>query len=127
MLMLWALVLHFIYLQFTPIDVIATNGNYKVDKTEVRAGDTITVTQDFCKTRNSVGTMRVYYRDGVYFLFNQLVTDVPAGCQKVNVIYEIPKTLPAGKYQILYVINYQITPFRSIEERIETDYFQVVK
>lgn len=126
MLIAWAIVLHFIYIQLMPIDVIKVDGLYAVDKKEVKASEVITVTQKFCKEKPYAGELRVYFHDGIYFLFNQFKTNENVGCQDLKVSYTVPETLPTGTYQILYVVNYKVSPFRVVEERIETDYFYVI-
>lgn len=127
MLVTWGLILHFAYLQLVPMDIITTDGAYRIDKTEVKRGETITVTQSFCKTRNVGGEARTYFRDGIYFMINSFPTNQDAGCQEIDVSYTIPETLPYGEYQIYYVFNYHITPFRDIQETEETLTFTVIE
>ena len=126
MIICWVIVVHVFSIQIDEPDVIMAEMPYKVDKQEVRGGDIINVNQKFCKTRAISGDFRAYFKDGVYFLFNQFETTEELGCQDIWVNYQVPTTLPSGKYQILYVITYKVSPFKTVQERLETEYFNVI-
>lgn len=124
-----ALLMHFAYLQFAPIEIIKTDGDYQVlnENKTVKSGEQLIYRQKFCKLQSYAGEYRQYFKDGLFYLVSYFTINTPVGCSDKVIYQDVPTTLPIGKYELQTRITYNITPFRIVEVVLQTETFTVIK
>ena len=114
--------------EFVPDNVVTVinSNSVPVDKTIYNAGDRITYTISYCKTRQLSGKVMRALVDGYRTLYETEYSDLPIGCHttKVNELV-IPSFTPTGTYHLDVNIDYQINPLRVYTVHFQTQSFQV--
>ena len=125
---LWLLLRPYNSVTFTP---------FTTDRATYKAGDTIALTDVFCwdgtpfmserffvsqVTRVSAGT--VEFPNG--FAVPAVAAKYEAGCAHATVRLELPSTLPAGEWAVMYRVSYRANVIRVVSVDNTSNTFQVV-
>ena len=109
--------------------VVVTNPNtIKVDKTVYYAGDRITYTFSYCKTRPIVAEVSRALVDDFRTLYDMKQSDLPIGCHTISTNeLTIPNFEPSGTYHLNISAVYPINPLRDYTVLMRTVDFKVIQ
>lgn len=99
----------------------------QVDKQVYQAGDRLTYTVSYCKSRVAIGTITRALVDGYRTNFDVKTNSLTPGCHTVSLNdLEIPKFVPTGTYHLEATASYVLNPLRNQNVRWQSVDFQVV-
>lgn len=108
-----------------PVITIKDDRIYVTPK-EVRAGDTVYLTYQFCKYGNPQSAkVRRYLKDELIYFLPTIESNVQPGCQDYKVGLDIPKNLPPDKYTYNVEIEYRVNPIKTSTYYFTSDEFVV--
>ena len=125
--LLFGIVIYMGFLAIFPLNIL-TIGNVRLDRTTVKAGETINYINDYCKTREAVATVNVALHNDVIVPMSPLISARSAGC-RFNVArpIKIPDNTPAGTHHLEIDIIYQHNPLNTEIVHFRTPDFQVTR
>jgi len=121
------LYLYWLFIQPDVINFEETNA-LVVDKKVYYPGDRITYTLEFCKSKKSVAVVDRALVDSFRVTFAQVTSDLPTGCNKINVNDLVIPDFIVGSGDDYYVEItgvYQINPIRKQYVYLRTENFQI--
>ena len=89
------LVLYWSLYPYNPLTI--NKSPLAVSKSVVKAGDGLVYTLDYCKNDDLPVTITNEFVDGIVFTTQDLSASNKKGCNIINVLIEVPKSLPSGK------------------------------
>ena len=98
------------------------------EKKQVKSGDYLLISLDYCKSTNEIPLVTRTFADGI--LYDTPIAPVSykgTGCGKIVVQVYVPKALPVGIYTLKNSYIYQVNPIRKLEVHIDTEQFTIVK
>lgn len=118
-----------VYWQVAHYDVLQErDGNYSIDKTQYKKGETIHIRLNVCKNKEISESIKGRFVDGVIFSVPENGSNFEVGCyDTVITSVKIPDSLPLGKYTYIENISYEVNPLRTIEYIFKTPEFEVVE
>ena len=117
------------YWLFYPDNVttISNSDSVPVNKTTYTAGEHITYTLSYCKTRSLTGKVMRALVDGYRTVYETVYSNLPVGCHTINVNeLVIPSFTPTGKYYLTGTTEYAINPLRTVSNSWKTVEFNVI-
>lgn len=128
-----AVVAYWVFLDGTVIRPVIKFENQlqlKTEKSVYHPGDKVRVYMTYCKSRDITPSFETALIDEHLILYEmELGTSAVIGC-KTNVLVDfeiIPPDTYATTYHFTRVLHYQVNPMRTIDVRLQTNQFQVVK
>lgn len=117
---------YYIYLLVYPFKTIKSIQPSVVVNKEVKAGEVLTVTKDYCKYTPVTARLIRNLIDGVSIPLPEVESALPEGCHIVNVIIPIPEYVPTGVYTLKTTSVYKVNPVREININEFTEQFKVI-
>ena len=99
---------------------------YKLYSDTVVQGGYVAYDYSYCKYSDVPETVSKQFVDGLIYQSSDIPTLVPMGCGKVHKEINVPRTLPAGKYQLVTTAVFRVNPIRDITVITKTEWFTVV-
>lgn len=97
------------------------------DKRTYIAGNHVSYTVEYCKTRPIVGSVSRSIVDGVRTTYPTISGDLPTGCHTVTVSdIKIPIYLASGDYHLEMTVEHQVNPLSTRVVKYQTEPFQVI-
>ena len=102
-----------------------------VDKKIYSPGDTITVTNAFCKLRPIVGISAVQIVDGQVLQMRANEVNLPLGCYGVDKPFSseaavLPRNIGKGTWHLEWTITYEINPIKNVVYKRRSVDFKVI-
>jgi hypothetical protein len=94
---------------------------------EVKKGDIVHYTFDYCKYAKIPTHVNKKFSDGIEFALPEYDVNNPSGCRVQTIATEIPMTLPEGEYIIIANYTYHVNPIRTITIKTHTEKFKVIE
>ena len=119
-----------VYWLFVPDNVVTVNNPQAlvVDKIVYKAGDRITYTLCYCKTRRIVGKVDRALVDGFRTIYEPIYSDLPTGCHtvKINELV-IPSFTPTGTYHLDMTAEYKVNILKTYMINFRSVDFKVIQ
>jgi hypothetical protein len=93
---------------------------------EVKKGDSVYYTFDYCKNTDKEAHVNKKFSDGIEFALPEFDLSNPSGCRIQTIATEIPLPLPEGDYIIVATYSYDMNPIRRVVVKTHTQKFKVV-
>lgn len=124
-LVLLLVVFYWLLYPYEPIEF--NNMPHAVENKQVKPGDHLIYTVEYCKNSTVVPIASKYFIDGlIYAIPDTLATVKEVGCGQSRVQVYVPRALPKGKYFIEASYRYQVNPIRYIDVVTRTEQFEVI-
>ena len=123
------LIAYLFYALFWPVEVIEPQVQpYKVLTPVVRQGGELKYQVDICKYHDLPATIiRSFVIEGVSYYLPEGSSNVKVGCNKTDVLLDVPTVIPLGRGYLDIVTHYQINSYRTKSYHLKTDEFEVIK
>ena len=110
-----------------PFKVIEIKAEFKVLTPVVKQGELLEYQVNAEKFMPITGTKKCSFEDGIVFFLPTVESKLDVGVHNETVGVPIPETLPLGSYKYHCKVDYQITPFRTVNAEFYTETFEVTK
>lgn len=100
---------------------------YKTDKENYVQGEYSFYEVTYCKYTDVMPTLKRQFVDGIIFAVPNSKAVLYMGCRTSKVPFQIPESLPPGRYKLTIELTYQMNPIRKITAMNESNYFQVTR
>jgi hypothetical protein len=126
---LFSTILLILYWQLYPYKVLSFNpGNGTILNPVVKSGGYLQVVKNRCKYMSVVASVDRKFIDGLEYQVPPIISDIPLGCKNNVELTYVPKALPPGNnYKLQDIVKYQVNPIRSIEYKVVTQKFTIIK
>lgn len=104
-----------------------TNNPFPVNEKEIKQGETVSYLVKYCKYADYVPITTRTFVDGIVYVTPSFSGNWEMGCHERTVVVEVPKSLPEGTYKIEILHSFELNPIRTIEMKLETEKFNVIK
>jgi len=98
----------------------------KLNTNEVKRGEYITYTLNYCKYINKDALITRKFIDGIEYTVTDGYSDLDVGCGTREVQVYVPRGLYPGDYRIKQNNHYQLNPIREVDVFIYTEWFKVI-
>ena len=119
--------LMFIHWSFWDYKTIEFKGDYKTAQLTYKQGDIGSYTVDYCKYTDVAPILTKKFVDGVVFTTSDTKAVIKQGCGTQLINFEIPPTLPPGRYRLVIDLEYNVNPIRSIKITHQSNWFTVLE
>jgi len=119
-----------IYLMVFPLEVFKPNIQpYKImnENKTVKIGDNVIYQVDACKFMDISAISRRSFVNAIEINLPPKETSVVKGCNKTQMLVQVPNEIIPGTWHLEINIEYKINPLRSKIYHLKTENFQVVK
>jgi hypothetical protein len=115
------------YWELWPDNIVTIEKSVTTDKAVYYAGERITYTISYCKTRKLPGEVLRSLVNGTRITFSTIESDLPIGCHTMKVSdLIIPDYVDSGIYHIEGTGQYQINPLRKYYNFWESQEFEII-
>lgn len=114
---------------FVPYQTITFNNDpvYELNKLEIRQGETVSYSIDYCKYTDAIPTVKKIFEDGIVFVSEDTRAILGIGCHKQSIPLYIPMTLPPGRYRLGIELTYKVNPIINDRQKHYSNWFTVLR
>lgn len=118
--------LYYFYLIFFPAKILKINNiKFLFPEQNVRPGDRIKMTIDYCKAFSYRSFITVAFIDGLLVPEMSTITNFPVGCHVISFGVPVPLDITPGKWRMIFTVEYNANTFVKEHHEVESDEFFV--